>query len=134
MTDEIPRCVLVINIPLYQDLLALSTCHALAVCSQNIFSARTKWIFPHPARLAGRSNSLYSSPNSMNISQAGVKAARRFSIPPCLQFYHAMAGTLASRGPKRFAPLRENSTSDAPKLQGIVFDMDGTLWYVCLYY
>ncbi|KAJ6785244.1 hypothetical protein PWT90_07211 [Aphanocladium album] len=29
--------------------------------------------------------------------------------------------------PRRFAPLNPGSSSDAPKLQGIVFDMDGTL-------
>ncbi|TQV99389.1 hypothetical protein V2A60_004865 [Cordyceps javanica] len=29
--------------------------------------------------------------------------------------------------PRRFAPLKAGSSSDAPKLQGIVFDMDGTL-------
>ncbi|KAM3457442.1 hypothetical protein MY3296_001184, partial [Beauveria thailandica] len=33
----------------------------------------------------------------------------------------------ASDSPKRFAPLKPGSSSDAPKLQGIVFDMDGTL-------
>lgn len=33
--------------------------------------------------------------------------------------------------PRRFAPLRQDAdTSDAPKLKGIVFDVDGTLWYV----
>lgn len=34
--------------------------------------------------------------------------------------------------PRRFAPLRQEpgTQSDAPSLQGIVFDVDGTLWYV----
>ncbi|EGX91399.1 HAD superfamily hydrolase, putative [Cordyceps militaris CM01] len=32
-----------------------------------------------------------------------------------------------SNSPRRFAPLKTGSSSDAPKLQGIVFDMDGTL-------
>lgn len=32
--------------------------------------------------------------------------------------------------PRRFAPLRQEpgTQSDAPSLQGIVFDVDGTLW------
>ena len=32
--------------------------------------------------------------------------------------------------PRRFAPLnpQEAERSDAPKLKGIVFDVDGTLW------
>lgn len=37
------------------------------------------------------------------------------------------------RAPKRFAPLdpqRGGGGSGAPKLKGIVFDVDGTLWYV----
>lgn len=37
---------------------------------------------------------------------------------------------MASSTVKRFAPLKAGSSSDAPKLRGIVFDMDGTLWYV----
>lgn len=45
-------------------------------------------------------------------------------------------GKMDSRGtPRRFAPLGHTSTSvntevEAPKLQGVVFDVDGTLWYV----
>ena len=36
------------------------------------------------------------------------------------------------RPPKRFAPLdpRKSNGSGAPLLKGIVFDVDGTLWYV----
>ncbi len=36
-----------------------------------------------------------------------------------------------ARPPKRFAPLHpeKGKQSDAPKLKGIVFDVDGTLWY-----
>ena len=32
--------------------------------------------------------------------------------------------------PRRFAPLKEGvvNTGGAPKLKGIVFDVDGTLW------
>ncbi|OAA69572.1 HAD-like domain protein [Cordyceps fumosorosea ARSEF 2679] len=33
----------------------------------------------------------------------------------------------APSSPWRFAPLKAGTSSDAPKLQGIVFDMDGTL-------
>lgn len=38
------------------------------------------------------------------------------------------------RPPKRFAPLdpQKGNLSGAPPLKGIVFDVDGTLWYVCL--
>lgn len=36
-----------------------------------------------------------------------------------------------ARPPKLFAPLHpeKGKHSDAPKLKGIVFDVDGTLWY-----
>lgn len=39
--------------------------------------------------------------------------------------------TMASKTPKRFAPLQPgvSPSSGAPLLRGIVFDMDGTLWY-----
>jgi len=34
--------------------------------------------------------------------------------------------------PRRFAPLKEGVSFDkgVPKLKGVVFDVDGTLWYV----
>jgi len=34
------------------------------------------------------------------------------------------------KAPRRFAPLKEGvvDTKDVPKLKGIVFDVDGTLW------
>ncbi|KAI0164424.1 HAD-like protein [Hypoxylon sp. FL1284] len=38
--------------------------------------------------------------------------------------------TMAQQGPRRFAPLKEASSShhhDLPKLQGVIFDVDGTL-------
>jgi len=40
--------------------------------------------------------------------------------------------TRATLHTKRFAPLdpARSSESDAPRLKGIVFDVDGTLWYV----
>ena len=40
--------------------------------------------------------------------------------------------TSAVRHTRRFAPLDPARTheSDAPQLKGIVFDVDGTLWYV----
>lgn len=37
----------------------------------------------------------------------------------------------SSKEPRRFAPLREGGGAEAnkaPKLKGIVFDVDGTLW------
>ena len=44
----------------------------------------------------------------------------------------------AKRGPRRFAPLDPSAEKgqDWPKLKGIIFDVDGTLWYatnLCLY-
>jgi len=40
----------------------------------------------------------------------------------------------ARRPPKRFAPLdpQKGNTAGAPPLKGVVFDVDGTLWYVKL--
>lgn len=40
-----------------------------------------------------------------------------------------------ARPPKQFAPLHpeKGKQSDAPKLKGVVFDVDGTLWYELLY-
>lgn len=38
--------------------------------------------------------------------------------------------------PRRFAPLKDGSDGKAdelPKLKGIVFDVDGTLWWVCFW-
>lgn len=37
---------------------------------------------------------------------------------------------------KRFAPLDENTPNltNAPKLKGVVFDVDGTLWYIYFFY
>lgn len=42
-------------------------------------------------------------------------------------------GKPTPKRPRRFAPLNPQlaAVSDAPRLQGIVFDVDGTLWYVC---
>jgi hypothetical protein len=41
-------------------------------------------------------------------------------------------GKPTPKRPRRFAPLNPQlaAGSDAPRLQGIVFDVDGTLWYV----
>lgn len=38
--------------------------------------------------------------------------------------------TPLSKEPRRFAPLKEGieNTGGAPRLKGIVFDVDGTLW------
>jgi len=45
---------------------------------------------------------------------------------------HTKMATRATQHTKRFAPLdpTRSSESDAPRLKGIVFDVDGTLWYV----
>lgn len=42
--------------------------------------------------------------------------------------------TQARRPAKRFAPLnpQDGNDSAAPQLRGIVFDVDGTLWYVSI--
>lgn len=39
---------------------------------------------------------------------------------------------MATVTPRRFAPLKDGAAanSNAPRLKGIVFDVDGTLWYV----
>ena len=39
--------------------------------------------------------------------------------------------TYHPKRPRRFAPLDLNADNkhDAPKLKGIIFDVDGTLWY-----
>ncbi len=39
--------------------------------------------------------------------------------------------TPKSKGPRRFAPLREGTKVEReglPRLKGVVFDVDGTLW------
>lgn len=44
-----------------------------------------------------------------------------------------MASTTTQFRPRRFAALGKSedpSTNAAPKLKGVVFDVDGTLWYV----
>lgn len=40
---------------------------------------------------------------------------------------------MTARSARRFAPLNpeKGKDSDAPVLKGIVFDVDGTLWYAC---
>ncbi len=45
---------------------------------------------------------------------------------------YATMATRATLHTKRFAPLdpARSSESDAPRLKGIIFDVDGTLWYV----
>jgi hypothetical protein len=43
-----------------------------------------------------------------------------------------MATSLSQSTPRRFAALKEgvDGQEGLPKLKGIVFDVDGTLWYV----
>ncbi|KAL6415049.1 HAD superfamily hydrolase [Ilyonectria robusta] len=43
---------------------------------------------------------------------------------------------MASSAPKRFVPLKQGAhqlPAETPKLRGVVFDMDGTLWYVLFF-
>ena len=49
----------------------------------------------------------------------------------CLQ---ARAMSQNRRSPKQFAPLDPQKSNErgAPPLKGIVFDVDGTLWYVLI--
>jgi hypothetical protein len=44
----------------------------------------------------------------------------------------ATSSARSSSQPRRFAPLNPDikNEADAPTLKGIVFDVDGTLWYV----
>lgn len=44
-------------------------------------------------------------------------------------------GSLPQQPQRRFAPLNADVKNDAeaPVLKGIVFDVDGTLWYVLLW-
>lgn len=39
---------------------------------------------------------------------------------------------MAAMTPRQFAPLKEGAAANslAPRLRGVVFDVDGTLWYV----
>ncbi|KAI0393293.1 HAD-like protein [Xylariaceae sp. FL0594] len=43
---------------------------------------------------------------------------------------HKFITTMTKTGPRRFAPLRQDIEhhEDLPKLQGVIFDVDGTLW------
>ena len=46
-----------------------------------------------------------------------------------------LISTMAQQAsPRRFAPLQQGIAADQmsslPKLKGVVFDVDGTLWYV----
>lgn len=44
---------------------------------------------------------------------------------------HLFSKMASTPSVRRFAPLKESlkgTSSEAPKLKGVVFDMDGTLW------
>lgn len=66
------------------------------------------------------------------LSSRPLHFLKRSGISPLRLFTRAMSQT--QRPPKRFAPLdpQKDNVSRAPPLKGIVFDVDGTLWYVCL--
>lgn len=64
---------------------------------------------------------------------------RTYSKIPILHYshhhhHHHQMTTELKRAAKRFAPLDLNihNSAKAPLLRGIVFDVDGTLWCVCL--
>jgi len=43
--------------------------------------------------------------------------------------------TQPSKEPRRFAPLSDTDgkvVAGVPKLRGVVFDVDGTLWYISI--
>ena len=49
----------------------------------------------------------------------------------CIGLLLMVKREMAIQRPRRFAPLASsNASSTSTKLQGIVFDVDGTLWYV----
>jgi hypothetical protein len=57
-------------------------------------------------------------------------------LPPTFRLLglplQSRAMSQARRPPKRFAPLdpQKGNAAGAPPLKGVVFDVDGTLWYV----
>ena len=67
----------------------------------------------------------------MLVKQSFQELARSTSrlIPQVSIRIRAMSNVTPT--PKRFAPLdpREGNAAGAPPLKGIVFDVDGTLWY-----
>jgi len=59
------------------------------------------------------------------------RASRQHSITHTSKFFTTSIPRMGE--PRRFAPLKESSEGKSgglPKLKGIVFDVDGTLWYV----
>ena len=83
--------------------------------------------------LASPANSIIEPPTRESLMPIYCPVAsshlyRKSSIGPLCR-----AMSQARRPPKRFAPLdpQRSGGSGAPPLKGIVFDVDGTLWYVC---
>lgn len=68
----------------------------------------------------------------MLVRQSSQELARSTSrvIPQVSVRIRAMSNVKTT--PKRFAPLdpQKSNPASAPPLKGIVFDVDGTLWYV----
>lgn len=59
---------------------------------------------------------------------------RRVYVPSTIShsFFSRLIATMTVTIPRRFAPLAHNSGQQhthLPKLQGVIFDVDGTLWY-----
>ena len=67
----------------------------------------------------------------MLVRQSSQELARSISraIPQLSVRLRAMSNVTPT--PKRFAPLdpQKRNAAGAPPLKGIVFDVDGTLWY-----
>jgi hypothetical protein len=54
-------------------------------------------------------------------------------LSSCIAKREFVMSTNPPKTPRRFAPLKEGgdeTAERAPKLKGVVFDVDGTLWYV----
>jgi len=66
--------------------------------------------------------------NSSAFFSAASIRAKSFQKSPRRTF----AMLASSKEPRRFAPLKEGAanTSSIPRLKGVVFDVDGTLWLV----
>lgn len=61
------------------------------------------------------------------------RAATLYPRPHHLPHRSSLIIPMGKRAPKRFAPLdaaRTQNQHGAPLLKGIIFDVDGTLWYV----
>lgn len=86
----------------------------------------------------------YSAPTNCSLQ---ARSTTSIAISLSLRFAHKGKRTMASNAsappayqkrPRRFAPLNperrvSNGDGSAPELKGVVFDVDGTLWYVFIF-